>query len=201
MRPSLALLCLLAAPALLSAQDSTNPALTRMAGCTLQEHTYLCSKADLQHALSLTRTITYLSQPASITPATPPSLTSSSTSAKSPPPVTPPPTSPSSLSPCRRPACRSAPAPSTSPASVSFSLHPPAFRVSCCGYRPSTEIPACPGPPSLAPPPSRYAINSTLTSPTNLRSRQRFIVYSHLCRNPPVAFSYSYTDSSATRRP
>ena len=64
MRPSLALLCLLAAPALLSAQDSTNPALTRMAGCTLQEHTYLCSKADLQHALSLTRTITYLSQPA-----------------------------------------------------------------------------------------------------------------------------------------
>ncbi len=64
MRLFLALLCLFTAPTLLSAQDSANPALARMAGCTLQVHTYICSKADLQHALSLAKTITSLSQPA-----------------------------------------------------------------------------------------------------------------------------------------
>ena len=57
-------LCLLLAPTLLSAQQPTEPALSRMAGCTLQGHTYTCSKPDLQHALSLAKTITYISQPA-----------------------------------------------------------------------------------------------------------------------------------------
>ena len=64
MRPALLLLCLLSAPALLPAQVAKDPALDRMAGCTLQQRTYTCSKVDLQHALSLTNTITYLSQPA-----------------------------------------------------------------------------------------------------------------------------------------
>ena len=64
MRSSLALLCLLSAPTLLSAQDATNPVLARMAGCTLQERIYTCSKADLERALGLAKTITYLSQPA-----------------------------------------------------------------------------------------------------------------------------------------
>ena len=64
MRKTLASLCLLLAPAAAFAQQPTDPALSRMAGCTLQGHIYTCSKADLQRALSLARTITYISQPA-----------------------------------------------------------------------------------------------------------------------------------------
>ena len=48
----------------LFAQQTSSPALTRMAGCTLQGHTYTCSKADLERALGLAKTITYTSQPA-----------------------------------------------------------------------------------------------------------------------------------------
>ncbi len=59
----LAALCLLL-PASLPAQDSTKADLSRMAGCTLQGHTYTCSKADLKRALSLAATITSVSQPA-----------------------------------------------------------------------------------------------------------------------------------------
>ena len=55
---------LLLASLLVSAQQTANPALSRMAGCTLQGHIYTCSKADLEHALSLSKTITYISQPA-----------------------------------------------------------------------------------------------------------------------------------------
>ena len=64
MRILLASLGLLLVPAALPAQQPTNPILSRMAGCTLQDHTYTCSKADLERALSLAKTITYISQPA-----------------------------------------------------------------------------------------------------------------------------------------
>ena len=64
MRTLFASLCLLLVPALLPAQQPTNPVLSRMAGCTLQNHTYTCSKPDLERALSLAKTITYISQPA-----------------------------------------------------------------------------------------------------------------------------------------
>ncbi len=57
-------LLLLAAAPLSAAPQSTNPDLSRMAGCTLQGRTYTCSKADLQRALSLAKTITSISQPA-----------------------------------------------------------------------------------------------------------------------------------------
>lgn len=65
MHPAGALLALFLAPALLSAgQQAPDPALTRMAGCILQNHTYTCSKADLERALGLAKTIASISQPA-----------------------------------------------------------------------------------------------------------------------------------------
>ena len=64
MHKILASLCLLLAPAAILAQDADKTALAHMAGCTLQGHTYTCSKADLQRALSLSKTVTYVSQPA-----------------------------------------------------------------------------------------------------------------------------------------
>lgn len=64
MRRTLAPLLLLLAPAALLAQNANQAALSRMAGCTLQGHLYTCSRADLQHAISLATTITYISQPA-----------------------------------------------------------------------------------------------------------------------------------------
>lgn len=64
MRKPLACLCLLLAPAVALAQNADQAALSRMAGCTLQNRTYTCSKADLQRALSLAKTITSISQPA-----------------------------------------------------------------------------------------------------------------------------------------
>ncbi len=65
----LAALCLLLPAGLLSAQNlpaqnSAKADLSHMAGCTLQGHTYTCSKADLKRALSLAKTVTSVSQPA-----------------------------------------------------------------------------------------------------------------------------------------
>ena len=65
MRNSLAISCLLLAPAtLLPGQESPHAALSRMAGCTLQGQRYTCSIADLKRAVSLATTITCISQPA-----------------------------------------------------------------------------------------------------------------------------------------
>ena len=64
MRNSLASLCFLLVPSAALAQTADQTPLSRMAGCTLQGHIYTCSKADLQRALSLSKTITYISQPA-----------------------------------------------------------------------------------------------------------------------------------------
>ncbi len=64
MRLSIFGLGLLLTASHLHTQQPSNPALSQMAGCTLQGHTYTCSKADLQRALSLSKTITYISQPA-----------------------------------------------------------------------------------------------------------------------------------------
>ena len=64
MRKHFLYLCLVLAPTLLPAQDSPKAELSRMAGCTLQEHRYTCSKADLQRAVNLSKTITSVSQPA-----------------------------------------------------------------------------------------------------------------------------------------
>ena len=64
MRRTFATLTLLLAPAALNAQNANQAALARMAGCTLQGHLYTCSRADLQRALSLSDTVTCISQPA-----------------------------------------------------------------------------------------------------------------------------------------
>ncbi len=64
MHKNLAFLCLLLAPTVVLSQNADKAALSRMAGCTLQGHVYTCSKADLQRAVSLASSITYISQPA-----------------------------------------------------------------------------------------------------------------------------------------
>ena len=64
MRRTLTSLCFLIATASSPAQDANKDALSHMAGCTLQGHRYTCSKADLQRAVSLSSTVTYISQPA-----------------------------------------------------------------------------------------------------------------------------------------
>lgn len=59
MRARLALAALLAVTPLAAQvpDRDNNPELGRMAGCALQGKTYTCSRADLQRALALTRTV------------------------------------------------------------------------------------------------------------------------------------------------